>query len=88
MFFRDAFLDLVLLYFMLIFSEKGRFWDPIPDPPGPKMAPKFASFSQDVNFGAVPRSRFYISVPTLAHFASQYAQKIGGAQLLRFLMYI
>ena len=39
-FFRDAFLDLIFLHFMLIFCEKVRFLDPLWDPLGPKMAPK------------------------------------------------
>ena len=46
MFFRDAFLDLIFLHFMLIFCEKVRFLDPLGIRWDPKWRPKSPKWRQ------------------------------------------
>ena len=55
MFFRDAFLDLIFLHFMLIFARKWDFWTPFEIRWGPKWRPKSPKWRQNVVISRKPR---------------------------------
>ena len=48
MFFLVTFLDLIFPHFMLILWQNWRFWDPLRNPLGPKMATKIAIISATI----------------------------------------